>query len=128
MIILCRARSWVAIFLKKRIKWRKFSKFSIYLYICLKLMCFSYLLDYIPFGIHYKCSSYQIENESRPYCLKRHGWEELNHHNTFPSWMMYLKHRHKWSRNHSWKMVSLLFSYDNSKELKLTCSYHKTLH
>ena len=66
-----------------------------------KLMC--YLMDCIPFWIQLLLHSHQIEIESRSHCLKRHGWEELNHHNTFPSWMMYLKLRHKWSRNPSWK-------------------------
>ena len=68
---------------------------------CFELLC--YLMDCIPFWIQYKLHNNQFENESRPHCLKRHGWEEWNHHNTFPSWMIYLNHHHKWSRNHSWK-------------------------
>ena len=74
---------------------------------CFELMC--YLMDCIPFWIHYKLHSHQIEIESRSHCLKRHGWEELNHHNTFPSWVMYLKHHHKWSRNPSWKNRVFVF-------------------
>ena len=53
----------------------------------------------------------QNETESRPHCLKRHGWEELNIHNTFPSRMMYLNHYHKWSKNPSWKKTLVCFSH-----------------
>ena len=82
-----------------------------------ELVCFAYLMDCIPFWIQFLVQHYQIENESRPHCLMRHGWEELNHHNTFPSWMMYLNPHHKWSRNQSWKTGCLFFSFDNYKEL-----------
>ena len=51
---------------------------------CFELLCFAYLLVGIPFGTRLLYHYNQIENESISYCLKRHGWEELNHHNTFP--------------------------------------------
>ena len=76
---------------------------------CFELMC--YLLDCIPFWIHHKLHCHQIENESKPHCLKRHGWVELNYHNTFRSWVMYLNHHHKWSRNHNWKNQDVCFSH-----------------
>ena len=90
------------------------TKFCIYLYdvqCCLELMWFAYFLDCIPFWIQLLLHPRQNENESRPPCLKRHGLEELNHHNTFQSWVMYLKHHHKWSRNHIWKVIYLVFSF-----------------
>ena len=67
------------------------------------LKCVFYLLDYIPFGIQLPLLPRQIENELRSHCLKRDGWVELNHHNTFPSLVMHWNHRHIQSRNPSCK-------------------------
>ena len=95
---------------------------------CFELMC--YLLDGILFWIQLLFDSRQIESESRPHCLKRHGWEELNHQNTFPSWVMYLNHHHKWSRNHSWKnrlFVFLIWQLEKDSNLPAArvCLYIK---
>ena len=69
----------------------------------LLLSMYSYLLHCIPIWIQMKCLTHPNKNEWIGGCLKWFGWVELNDHNTFPSWMMYLKHHHKWSRSHSWK-------------------------
>ena len=76
---------------------------------CFELMWFTYLLDCIPFWIQLPFHPCQNQNESRPHCLMRHDWEELNHRNTFPSWVMYLKHHHKWSKNPSYQKISCCF-------------------
>ena len=77
---------------------------------CFELMCFACLLDCIPFWTHFHCHyNRQFQNEPLFLCLKICGLVELNHHNTFPSWVMYLNHHHKWSRNHSWKNRLFVF-------------------
>ena len=68
------------------------------------------LMDCIPIRIQYMYYSHQSENESRPDYLKKNGWEELNgiqlnHHNMYQR----MNHRHKWSKNHSWKNRLFIF-------------------
>ena len=64
----------------------------------------------IPSWIQYQLHSHQIENESGSHCLKRCGWEELNHHNVFQPWVINLVHHHyKLSKNHNWKNRLFIF-------------------
>ena len=64
----------------------------------------------IPSWIQYKLHSHQIENESGSHCLKRCGWEELNHHNVFQPWVINLvNHHYKLSKNHNWKNRLFIF-------------------
>ena len=96
---------WIVALVKFGLAKELMLKFCIYLYDIhgFELLSFAYLLDCIPIGIQLLYKDYQLENESRPHCLKRYDWEELNHHNTFLLWVMYLNPHHKWSRNQSWK-------------------------